>query len=279
MIEIVILSDNRPTPTKSLIKTEHGLSIYIEFDDLRILCDMGASDLYAKNGKLMGVDLDDLDFAFVSHAHADHTGGLRYLLENHTCDVYLSDKIKDHKFHSSRGGARRDISHDNTLFEQYPDRFEEVGESCWMIGDKVAIVTNFAKRYAQPQGNAHLTCDNAPDSFAHEMALVLDTEEGLVIISPCTHSGAANVIEACREFTGKKYVAAFIGGLHFVDHPKGTTTGYDETLQFFRTISRIAPDIQIVTGHCTASEAESSLSSLFHPDDLQFFHSGAIIEL
>ncbi|MFR9636347.1 MAG: MBL fold metallo-hydrolase [Rikenellaceae bacterium] len=278
MIEIVILADNRPTPTKSPIKIEHGLSIYIEFDDLRILCDMGASNLYAKNGELMGVDLNDLDFAFVSHAHADHTGGLRYLLENHTCDVYLSDKIRDHKFHSSRGGARRDISHDNTLFKQYPDRLEEIEESCW-IGDKVAIVTNFMKKYPQPQGNAHLTCDNAHDDFAHEMALVLDTEEGVVIISPCTHSGAANVIESCREFTGKQDVVAFIGGLHFVDHPKGTTTGYDEVLQFTRTVARIAPDTQIITGHCTASEAENALLTLFNPDDLQFFHSGAIIEL
>ncbi|MFI3248887.1 MAG: MBL fold metallo-hydrolase [Rikenellaceae bacterium] len=278
MTEIVILSDNRIAPFESPIKSEHGLSIYIEFDGLKILCDMGASDLYSKNGELMGVDLHQLDFAFVSHAHGDHTGGLMHLLENYPCEVYLSDKIKDRKFYSSRGGARRDISHNNLIFRQFDERLKQIGESCW-ISNRVAIVANFTSRYPKPQGNAHLTADNAADNFDHEMALVLSTEQGLVIISPCTHSGAANVIESCREFTGESNVAAFIGGLHFVNHPAGTTTGYDEAVQFARTMARVAPDTQIITGHCTASEAEERLNRLFQPEYFNFFYCGAIIEL
>lgn len=278
MTEVIILADNRPTPMQSPIKTEHGLSIYIEFDNLKLLCDTGASDLYAQNAEQMGINLDELDFALLSHAHADHSGGLNHLLENHPCDLYLSGNIKDHKFYSMRHGNKRDISHDNTLFTRYPDQIKQIHESLW-VSDKVAIISNFTNKYPRPQGNTHLLCDAAPDTFAHELALVLSTEQGLVIISPCTHSGAANVIETCREFTGERNVATFIGGLHFVDHPKGTTTGYDEVIQFHRTMSRIAPDTQIITGHCTASEAEEHLSMLFSPDDLQFFYSGAIIEL
>jgi 7,8-dihydropterin-6-yl-methyl-4-(beta-D-ribofuranosyl)aminobenzene 5'-phosphate synthase len=58
---------------------EHGLSIHIEYDDLKILFDAGQSDLYQKNAKKLGIDLTKIDLVVLSHGHYDHGNGLKYL--------------------------------------------------------------------------------------------------------------------------------------------------------------------------------------------------------
>ena len=70
---------------------EHGLSLYIETEDKKILFDMGQTDLFVKNANIMGVDLSDVDVAVLSHGHYDHGGGLGKFLEiNQKAPVYLS---------------------------------------------------------------------------------------------------------------------------------------------------------------------------------------------
>ena len=97
---IQVLIDNTPSDYL-MLKPEHGLSFYIETEGNRILCDMGASGMFLGNAKQMGIDLACTDLAFVSHGHADHTGGLlEYLNTSENSDVYLSNKVFDAKYFS-----------------------------------------------------------------------------------------------------------------------------------------------------------------------------------
>ena len=73
-MRIIVLSDNRTTGRE--LGTEHGLSFYLETDNYKCLLDVGASDLFARNAKLMNIDLSNVDYLFISHGHADHIGGL-----------------------------------------------------------------------------------------------------------------------------------------------------------------------------------------------------------
>ena len=90
-MQITILSDNRPG-TQDL-KTEHGLSILVKTDSKCILCDTGASSMYAENALAMGLDLSAIDFCFISHAHNDHTGGLRHFLEHSGKPIFISSSV------------------------------------------------------------------------------------------------------------------------------------------------------------------------------------------
>ena len=66
------------------LQAEHGLSLYIETQEHRLLFDTGASDLFIRNARLLHIDLQKVDYLILSHGLSDHTGGLRYFLELNT---------------------------------------------------------------------------------------------------------------------------------------------------------------------------------------------------
>ena len=66
------------------LQAEHGLSLYIETAEHKLLFDTGASDLFIRNARLLHIDLREVDYLVLSHGHSDHTGGLRHFLELNT---------------------------------------------------------------------------------------------------------------------------------------------------------------------------------------------------
>src|SRR5260370_5286166 len=63
------------------VAKDWGFSALVEHDGKRILFDTGNNAAtFEHNVKALGVDLSKLDFVVVSHRHADHTTGLKYLL-------------------------------------------------------------------------------------------------------------------------------------------------------------------------------------------------------
>ena len=48
-------------------KSEHGLSLYIETKNHKILFDLGKTDLFIDNAKKANVDIEDVDLVIISH--------------------------------------------------------------------------------------------------------------------------------------------------------------------------------------------------------------------
>ena len=87
-MEFQFLVENK-TETEGVL-AEHGLSIYIDTGDKKILFDAGASDAFAMNADRMKVDLSQVDFAVVSHGHYDHTGGFpMFCRRNRKAPIYI----------------------------------------------------------------------------------------------------------------------------------------------------------------------------------------------
>ena len=87
---------------------EHGLSFYIEANSQKLLFDMGQTDLFLRNAQALGVPLDKVDAAFVSHGHYDHGGGLAAFLKvNDHARSMCTKRRLSRIFHASRRASGR----------------------------------------------------------------------------------------------------------------------------------------------------------------------------
>ena len=75
------------------LEQDWGYSALIEFEGKRILFDTGDNiTVFRKNVEAMHVDLTHLDMVVITHAHGDHTSGLRYVLSrNPQVKIYVPD--------------------------------------------------------------------------------------------------------------------------------------------------------------------------------------------
>ncbi len=71
MIKILTLMDDASSENKAL-RSEHGLSFWVEAGDRRFLFDCGSGPATLYNANRLGVNLKDADFTVCSHSHYDH---------------------------------------------------------------------------------------------------------------------------------------------------------------------------------------------------------------
>lgn len=77
------------------IPGEWGFCAYIEQNGKKLLLDTGASNLFADNAEKLNIDLKDIDFAVLSHAHYDHANGMEKFFEiNEKATFYLAGRMR-----------------------------------------------------------------------------------------------------------------------------------------------------------------------------------------
>ena len=71
-----------------------GNSTYIETEGTKSLIDLGMSCAYVeKTLKSKGINPNEIERIFITHAHTDHINGLRVFLKKHPVTVYLTEKM------------------------------------------------------------------------------------------------------------------------------------------------------------------------------------------
>ncbi len=256
-----VLSDNRAKdPT---FKSEHGLSILLETERNSILLDTGASDVFIRNAKRMGIDLGLVDYVFVSHGHSDHAGGLRHFMEiNKRAKVIVSPEAVKGMFYS----RRNDLHSITTVWpEGIGERFIMVDHTCEIVGG-IYVMAHIPHQHPMPKGNRHLFIKDVdgnyiPDDFRHELALYTD---GL-LFTGCAHSGLENILAACPW-----PVSTVVGGFHLLD---GHETRND-LVGLAQRLTDNYPQTVFHTSHCTGDIAYAIMKKTM-ADRLQAFCCGS----
>lgn len=233
------------------IQGEWGLSIHIQYGDKKILADVGASDLFADNLKKLGLDIADIDYATLSHAHYDHSNGMpKFFAENNKAKFYLRETTAENCY-AKKFFVSRYIGIPKGILTDYADRIEmvsgdyELTEGVYLIPHKTKGLEKIGKREMMYKRTGR---GWKPDDFSHEQSLVLDTDKGLVIINCCSHGGTVNIInEVSETFPGKR-VYGLIGGFHLWNKPE------KEVREIARAIKNTGIGF-VCTGHCTKERA------------------------
>ena len=256
------------------IAGEWGLSLLIEYGDKRILADAGGSELFAENLRKLGFDIKDIDYATLSHAHYDHANGMeRFFKDNDKAQFYLRESTAENCY-AKKGFFRKYIGIPKHILEKYPDRITIVHgdyklcEGVYLIPHKTSGLEAIGKREMMYQRHG---MKFVPDNFSHEQSLVLDTDEGLVIINCCSHGGAVNIINEVRETFPDKKVYGIIGGFHLFNKTK------DEILEVAANLKNSGVEY-ICTGHCTKERAYDILKKELG-DIVEQLHVGLVIEV
>lgn len=237
-MKITVLCEN--TAKNESFIAEHGLSLFLECEGGKILFDMGQTDAFSKNAEQLGVCLDDVDLAILSHGHYDHGGGIgRFFALNAHAPLYLSGSAFGEHYH----GKERYIGLDRSLLHSPRIRF--VGEDI-SLGEGITLLSCAERQPTEPIRAAGLTVKEGgvflPEEFLHEQYLLVEEAGKRILVSGCSHRGVCNILQWFSP-------DVFIGGLHL--------SGLDPTDPLdAQTLDAVADRMQrsgalFLTGHCT----------------------------
>lgn len=269
-MNITVLADNIGSGD---LEGEWGFSVYVEYRGKKILLDTGASGLFLRNAEKLGISLKDADFGVLSHAHYDHSDGMRYFFEaNREAPFYVRAECREN-CHSGALPAPRYIGIQTGLLKTYADRIRYVSEPLTPLSDGIFLLAHTTPGLNRIGVRENMYQKNEsgfiPDDFSHEQSIVFDTPQGLVVLNSCSHAGAHNIIqEVSAAFPGRT-VYALLGGFHLFNKTEASVRRFASCLKE----TGIA---RLYTGHCTGETAFGILKEELG-EAIQQFHAGMIL--
>ena len=199
-MQLTVLVDNNTLIDRYYLG-EPGVAYYLEDGDVRILFDVGYSDIFLRNAQALGIDLSRLQQVVLSHGHNDHTRGLLWLSEQeYFSELQLlahPDALKPKQFAGEAIGAPFTAQQ---LQEKCRLRLSK--EPVWLtkrlvfLGE-IPTLNDFEQRHGF--GSA----EDPVDLVLDDTALVYRGSEGLFVITGCSHSGICNIIEYAKKVCGE----------------------------------------------------------------------------
>ncbi|MBN2549015.1 MAG: MBL fold metallo-hydrolase [Anaerolineales bacterium] len=224
-LSITVIYDNNPYDKR--LKTAWGFSALVEYGGEKILFDTGGDGAtLLENMRILMIDPTHIDRVVLSHAHGDHTGGLSGLLDY---------------------GARPVVY----LLPSFPETFKTQAAS------KTEVIEVMP---GQPI-TEHMFTTGAMGRNIPEQALVIQTDQGLVVITGCAHPGIVEIVQQARDlFAGRVHLV--LGGFHLRDK---STAEIKAILRDFRQL-----EVELAAPcHCTGEQAIAMFAAEYKENFIQ----------
>lgn len=275
-MKIVTLVEN--TSVSKSFKHQHGLSLYIETEQHKILFDTGANGLFIENAVKMGIDLETIDSLIISHGHYDHGGGLGKFLEiNDSAKIYVGVGAFDTHAIKLFKSFRRNIGLDKKWIKS--ERLRFVNRE-YMIDEGLVLFNFVAGKALCPKGNTRLQKKGinktfVQDDFEHEINLLISENNQNHLICGCAHKGILNIIDRSADFTAEP-LDTVIGGFHLL----GISPKNNEDRIYLLQLAQALRDKNVnkyYTCHCTGEENYQFLAT--EVNNIEYLRTGMTIEL
>jgi 7,8-dihydropterin-6-yl-methyl-4-(beta-D-ribofuranosyl)aminobenzene 5'-phosphate synthase len=258
-IKITTLSEN--TASMPEVLAEWGLSIVVEIDSLTILLDAGLSTSAAYNAGIMGIDLKKVDRIVLSHGHNDHTGGMQNVLRlmRKKIEIIAHPEIWGEKYARQGETTYRyiGIPFQRPVLESLGASFT-LSRSPVRITDDVLTTGEVPEitEYEQIEPNRFFIKEDGelkPDSLSDDLALIINTKPGLVVILGCGHRGLINTLRHAQKLTRRQEIRMVVGGCHLI----GTST---ERVRLTLAALKEMDVQKIGVSHCTGLPAAAIMA-------------------
>lgn len=215
-MKLMILYDN----TSRIQRLQFGWGFSCLVDE-RILFDTGENgQSLLENMNTLHVDISKIDAVVISHEHWDHTGGLWELLKRqnglkvNVCPGF-SSTFKERVL--ALGGK---FIENLTLQEIVPG---------------ISVTGEIAGKYK--------------GGYLVEQALTVKTENGITVITGCSHPGIITILKKVKSFFPKEPIALVIGGFHLMDQDPSTVESIATSMKALG-VQKVGP------AHCTGTQAQ-----------------------
>jgi 7,8-dihydropterin-6-yl-methyl-4-(beta-D-ribofuranosyl)aminobenzene 5'-phosphate synthase len=236
---------------------EWGFAALVEADAHRVLVDTGARpNTVLENARELGVDLSDVKEVVLTHNHSDHVGGLltlrRTFMKKNPSALSLAHVARG-IFYSrpSKQGEDNPMLAIKKEYEAMGGHFVEHEQStelfpgAWLTGPVPRV---YPERNWSVTGKVQTPSGLVEDTIPEDQSLVLNTSQGLIVVSGCGHAGIVNTLT----FAGKQFpdlpVYALIGGFHLFPASDTQLDWTADKLKEFKAS-------YLIGAHCTGIES------------------------
>ena len=227
-MEITIVFDNYKHDPE--LASLWGFSAFLQMSDQTILFDTGSNGpVLLRNIQTSGLNIKDIDTLFISHPHWDHIGGLDLVIEqNQNLHIFAPDSLSKHLLHDLRSQVQ-----DLTVIDYQATRlFDHVYSTGVMNEDRIG-----------------------------EQSMVIDTREGLVVITGCAHPGIVNIARKARQMLDKE-ILLLMGGFHLLNDNPAAIQKVIHSLQN-SAIKYVCPT------HCSGDLAKKTFKQSFKEEYIE----------
>lgn len=221
-VRLTLLYDN--TTEDPRLVAEWGFSVLVGYNDHTVLFDTGPDGpSLLGNMEVLGANPEAIESVVLSHEHGDHTGGLQDLLATGIePEIYIPAAMA------------------GMVTEEQRDQYSVIE-----VSDPVEILPG-------------MFSTGVLGRSVPEQALVVETPEGIVVITGCAHPGIVRIVQRASEIMNGE-IALVIGGFHLADFNS------DQIAAIIAEFRRMGVK-QVTPTHCTGEDQIAQFAEAYGED-------------